>query len=123
MHQQTDASIGGLVRSALDDVRELVREELALARSELKQEASKATSAAIQFSIAGVTLLLAITAFTIALALGISALFDWPSWAGFAVVATLLAVVGAAMAAGGRKTVRTVRPLPRTVHTLKENFR
>ena len=122
MHE-TDASIGGLVRSALNDVRDLVREELALARAELSQEIGKASSAAMKFSIAGVALLLAVICFTIALALGLSALFDWPAWAGFAIVAMALAIGGGIMAANGRRTIRTVQPLPRTVHTLKENFR
>lgn len=123
MHYETDASIGGLVRSALNDVRELVREELALARAELKQELGKASSAAVQFSVAGIALLLAATAFTIALALGISALFGWPSWAGFGIVAVLYGIIGAVMVSNARRRVRSVQPLPRTMHTLKENFR
>ena len=36
MAHTSDASIGGLVRGALDDFRELIREEIALARSELR---------------------------------------------------------------------------------------
>ena len=33
MAEMTDASVSGLVKGALDDVRELFREELALARA------------------------------------------------------------------------------------------
>lgn len=123
MLHETDASIGGLVRGALNDVRDLVREELALARAELRQEVGKASSAAVQFSIAGVTLLLAVTCVTIALALGIAAMFEWPAWAGFGVMALLLGIAGAIALASGRSTVKSVQPLPRTMHTLKENFR
>ena len=123
MLHETDDSIGGLVRSALNDVRDLVREELALARAELRQEVGKASAAAMHFSIAGLALLLAVTCVTIALALGIAALFDWPAWAGFGVMAILLGVVGAVAVSSGRSKVRSVQPLPRTMHTLKENFR
>lgn len=123
MLHETDTSIGGLVRGALDDVRDLIKEEVALARAELRQEMTKAGGAAVQFGIAGAALLFAAGCFVVALALGIATIFDWPAWTGFAIVAVLLAIAGAVAFAGGRKTVSTVRPLPRTMHTLKENFR
>lgn len=117
-------SLSGLVRGALDDVRELVREELLLARVELSQELSKAAAAAAKFGAAAVSLLFAAGFLCTALALGIAAAFDWPAWAGFGIVAILLAVAGLVFVRGGRKAVREVRPLlPRTVHTIKETFK
>jgi Putative Actinobacterial Holin-X, holin superfamily III len=123
MAYEADASIGGLVRGALEDVRELFREEVALARAEIRQELSKATAAAFQFGVAGGALMFALGCFVVALALGIAAAFDWPAWAGFGIVAVVLAVVGAVAYSAGRRAVSTVQPLPRTVHTMKENFR
>lgn len=123
MPHETDASIGELVRGALADVRELVREEVALARAEIRQELSKASGAAVGFGVAAAALLLAVGCLTVALSLGLAALFDWPAWAGFTAVAVLLAVVAAAAYASGRRAITTVQPLPRTVHSLKENFR
>ena len=116
-------SLGGLVRGALDDVRELVREELLLARVELRQELSKATAAGVKFGAAGVSLLFAAAFLLVAVSLGISAAFDWPAWAGFGIVAIVLAIAGLVLVSGGRKAVRDVRPLPRTVHTIKETFK
>ena len=116
-------SLGGLMRSALDDVRELVREELLLARVELREELNKATSAGVQFGAAGVSLMFAAAFLLIAVALGISAAFDWPAWAGFGIVAVLLAIAGMVFVSGGRRAVREVRPLPRTVQTFKETFK
>jgi tetrahydromethanopterin S-methyltransferase subunit C len=123
MAHETDVSMGELVRGALMDVRELFREEVALARAELRQEVRKASSAGVGFGVAGVSLLFAVGCVVVALALGLAALFDWPAWSGFALVAVLLAVVGAVGYAAGRRAVSAVQPLPRTVHTLKENFR
>ena len=124
MMDTSHESLGGLVRGALDDVRELVREELLLARVELKEELSKATAAGVQFGAAGISLLFAAAFLFVALALGISAAFDWPAWAGFGIVAILLAIAGLVFVSGGRKAVREVRPLlPRTVHTIKETFK
>lgn len=123
MAHETDASIGGLVRGALEDVRELFREEVALARAEIRHELSKVSGAAVQFGIAGTALMLALGCIVVAAALGVAAAFDWPVWAGFAVVAVLLGIVGALAYSAGRRAVSMVQPLPRTVHTLKENFR
>jgi tetrahydromethanopterin S-methyltransferase subunit C len=123
MAHETDASIGGLVRGALDDVRELIREEVALARAEMRHELNKATAAGIGFGVAAVALVFAAGCVVVALALGIAALFEWPAWSGFAVVAILMAIIGAVGYSAGRRAVSTVQPLPRTVHTLKENFR
>jgi tetrahydromethanopterin S-methyltransferase subunit C len=123
MAHETDVSMGELVRGALMDVRELFREEVALARAELRQEVRKASSAGVGFGVAGVSLLFAVGCVVVALALGLAALFDWPAWSGFALVAVLLAVVGVVGYAAGRRAVSAFQPLPRTVHTLKENFR
>ena len=123
MANTSNESLTGLVRSALDDARDLVREELLLARVELRQELGKATAAGVQFGAAGVSLLFAAAFLLVALALALSAAFDWPAWAGFGVVAIVLGIGGLVFVSGGRKAVREVRPLPRTVQTLKENFK
>jgi uncharacterized membrane protein YqjE len=123
MPHETDTSTRGLVRGALDDVRELFREEVALARSEVRQELSKAAAAGMQFGIAGVALWFAAMFLLVALAFGVAALLDWPAWASFGIVAVLLGAGGLVMLYGARKTVREVQPLPRTIHNLKENFR
>jgi hypothetical protein len=116
-------SVGGLVRGAIDDVRDLFREELALARVELRQEVSKAMAAGVRFGIAGASLLFAATFLLVAVALGMSTLFGWPAWAGFGIVAVLLAVAGVVFLSSGRRAVRNVQPMPHTVRTIKENFR
>lgn len=123
MTNTTHESLGGLVRGALDDVRELVREELLLARVELRQELSKVMAAGLQFGAAGVSLMFAAAFVCVAIALGIAAAFEWPAWAGFGIVAILLGVAGVVFVIGGRKAVQEVRPLPRTVHTIKETFK
>jgi hypothetical protein len=116
-------SVGGLVRGALDDIRDLLREEMALARAELRAEVSKLSAAGMQFGIAAVSLWFAGMFILVALALGIAALFAWPAWTGFAAIGVLLAVAGAVMAINGRRKIRSVQAMPRTVESLKENFR
>lgn len=115
-------SLTGLLRGALDDVRDLIREEVALARAEVRYEVGKVTSAGVQFAIAAVALWFAGMFVLIAAALGLALLFSWPAWAGFAAIGVLLAVVGLVAAMSGRRAVREVQPLPRTVGSIRENF-
>jgi hypothetical protein len=115
-------SIGGLIRGILNDVRTLIREEVALARLEITEQAGRARGAAISFAIAGVALAFGGTFLLIAVATAIADLLNWPVWAGFLVVAVALTIVGFATLAAGRRRLQTVHAVPQeTVSTLKEN--
>ena len=50
MTQASSSSVAGLVRSAMDDVRELFREELALAKAEVREEFSKLAAGSVSAS-------------------------------------------------------------------------
>ncbi len=115
-------SIGGLLRGVLMDLRQLMREEMALARVELREQAGRAKMAAASLGAAAVALLLGVIFLLIALSIGIADLLNWPVWAGYFVVALLLAIGGSVALASGRRKLRNVRPMPeQTVETLKEN--
>jgi dipeptide/tripeptide permease len=123
MAHESDASMSTLVRSALDDMRELFREEIALARAELRQEVAKARRAAIGFggaaavgSFAGLFILAAI-------ALAISEGLRLPYWVGFGVIGVLLAIASGIFFMSGRRATVEMRGLPRTAEMVKENFR
>jgi hypothetical protein len=119
---ETEASMKTLLRSALDDVRELFREEVALARAELRAEVSKATAAGGRFGAAAAAISCAALFVLTALALGIATMFQWPAWTGFAIVGVVLAIAGLIMFMSGRRALREIRGLPRTVVTVKETF-
>ena len=115
-------SIGGLLRGILMDLRTLIREEIALARVEIREQAGRARAAAMSFGIAAAALLFGGTFLLIAVATAIADLLDWPVWSGFLIVALLLTIVGFVTLSSGRKTMRTVHAVPEeTVSTLKEN--
>jgi uncharacterized membrane protein YqjE len=115
-------SIGGLIRGILMDLRTLIREEIALARVEIREQAGKARAAAMSFGMAAAALLFGLTFLLIAIATAIADLLDWPVWAGFLIVAVLLSIVGFVTLASGRKQISTVHAVPEeTVTTLKEN--
>lgn len=115
-------SIGGLLSGILTDIRELVREELALARIEMREQANRARLSIAILAAAAVALALGGFFLLIALANAIADGLEWPVWAGYLVVALVLAIAGAIGLTAGRQRLRNVRPLPQeTVATLKEN--
>lgn len=115
-------SIGGLVRGILTDLRMLVREEIALARVELREQAGRARAVAFSFGVTIAALAFGGIFLLIALATAIADLLNWPVWAGFLVMAVLLGLVGFVTLAAGRKQLRRVHAVPEeTVSTLKEN--
>ena len=115
-------SIGELVKGILADIQQLIRDEISLARVEVREQASRAKLAAAALGTAAVALLFGATFLLLAVATGIADLLDWPIWAGFLAVGLLLGIVGMVMLSTGRSRLRTVTPVPeQTVATLKEN--
>jgi uncharacterized membrane protein YqjE len=115
-------TIGGLIRGILTDLKTLVREEIALARVELREQAGKARATALSFGIAAGGLFFGTAFLLIAIAMAIAELAGWPIWAGFLIVAVLLAVIGFVALSAGRRKLRTLKVAQQqTVIRLKEN--
>ena len=115
-------SMGSLIRGILNDLRTLIREEIALARVEIREQAGRAKAAALSFGIAAAALVFGGIFLLVALALGIANLLGWPAWTGFLLVALLLCVGGFVTLSSGRKQMAGVHAVPEeTVTTLKEN--
>ena len=115
-------SIGSLIRGILNDIRTLIREEIALARVEMREQAGRAKAAAMSFGIAAAALAFGGVFLLVAIALGIASLLGWPAWTGFLIVALLLCIGGFVTLSSGRKQLAGVHGVPEeTVTTLKEN--
>jgi hypothetical protein len=115
-------SIGGLIRGIMADVRQLMREEIALARVEMREQAQRAKLAALALGAAAVALAIGGIFLLVSVAVGIADLLDWPVWAGFLIVALVLSIAGMVMLSTGRKRLSTIRPVPeQTMQSLKEN--
>ena len=115
-----DRSLGQIVGDLSNDLTTLVKQELELARTELKEEAAKAGKGAGMLGGAGVAGLLALILGSFALAY---LLDNWmPVELAFLIVTILWAIVGAVLAARGRKELKNANPqLPETQQTLKED--
>jgi hypothetical protein len=115
-----ETSIGELIGNISNDLSTLFRQEVELAKAEVKQEATKAGKAAGMLSAAGFAGYLTVVLLTGALVAALSNVMD-PGWAAL-IVAVLWGVVGAVLYVNGRKKLKTVDPMPRrTVDTIKED--
>jgi len=113
-------SLGEIISDISEGLSQLFRQEVELAKAEIRTEASKAGRAAGLFGGAGLAGLLTAIMLSLALAYGLGNVMDL-GWAAL-LVAVLWAVVAAALFAVGRSRARTVSPVPRqTIETLKED--
>jgi hypothetical protein len=114
-----NASVGELVGQVAQDLSTLMRQELALAKAEVKQEVTKSAKAAGMFGGAGFAGYMVLLFASIAAWWGLANVMN-PGWAAL-IVTAIWAVIGAALYAAGRRQAREINPKPeRTVETVKE---
>jgi len=113
-------SIGELIGEVSDDLSRLFRQEVELAKTELRAEAGKAGKAAGMLGAAAIGGLMAVMMLSFALVFALGAVMPL-GWAAL-IVAVLWAAAAAVLYASGRQRMRQVDPMPRrTVETLKED--
>ena len=115
--------LGSIVGNIASDITTLVRQEAELAKTELKEEASKASKAAGLFGGAGAAAHIGALLLSLALALGLADWLDLDlAWTTLIVGVIWLLVAGAAFAIG-RQRMRAVDPVPhKTIRTIKEGM-
>jgi len=115
-----ETSIGEMIGNISGDLSQLFRQEVELAKVEMKQEAAKAGKAAGMLGAAAFAGYLAVVLLSFALVFALGNVMDL-GWAAL-IVAVLWGIVGAVLLANGRKKLKTVDPMPRrTVDTIKED--
>jgi uncharacterized membrane protein YqjE len=113
-------SLGDIVGDVAEKLSTLVKQEIALARTELKEEATKAGKGAGMLAGAGVAGHLALVFVSLTLTF---LLDNWMPLELAALITTVLwAIVAAVLALRGRQELRRANPqLPETQQTLKED--
>jgi len=118
--REDEESLGQIVGELAQDLSKLMRQELELAKVELREEAVKAGKAAGMLGGAGFAGYMTALLLSFALAYGLANVMDL-GWATF-IVALLWAIAGAVLFTIGRARMKQVAPKPeRTVETLKED--
>jgi len=115
----TNASVGELIGEVSRDLSTLMRQELELAKSEIKTEVAKTGKGVGMLGGAGFAGYMLMLFLSISLWWGLANVMD-EAWAAL-IVAAIWAVIAAVLYVTGRNTMRTVNPTPeRTVETVKE---
>ena len=116
----TDASLGELVATATRDLSSLMRQEVELAKVEIKRDVVAAGKGAGMFGGAGFAGLMALLFLSISAAYGI-AHFNVPLGCAFFAVGAVYLLLGAVLALTGKKSIGKVGPPTRTIETLKDD--
>ena len=113
------ASVGQLLSEVTRDLSTLMRQEMELAKAEIKQEITKTGKGAGMLGGAGFAGYMVLLFLSIALWWGLANVMN-EAWAAL-IVALVWAVIGAVLYARGRAQLRAVHPKPeQTVDTLKQ---
>ncbi|GAA1991800.1 phage holin family protein [Microbacterium pumilum] len=113
-----ETSLGALLGEVTRDISTLMRQEVALAKAELKQSAAQSAKAGGLLGGAGYGALMAIFFLSVALWWALATVMGG-GWAGV-VVAVIWAVIAAILYVTGRRQLNEVQGAPQTVETLKE---
>lgn len=110
-----------LISNLTEDTSRLFRQEVALARAEIKQEASVAMVGAAMMAMAGALSAVALILLSLAAAEGLQRLFDIDlAWCYF-IVAVIWLIVAGVLFSKGKKKIAEVNPKPeRTVESIKD---
>jgi len=124
-------SVGSMISEVASDVTRLLRQEVELARTEIREEAAKAGRAGRLIASGALALHLVAVLGSAAVALAAAEVLEHqvPEVAGQAPaiatggVALLWLLLGLLMLARGRRRLRRISPIPRrTIQTLKEDI-
>lgn len=113
--------LGELIGNITHDLSQLFRQEVELAKAEMRQEGKKAAGAAAMMAAGAVAALLTLVLVSFALVYLLAEAMHIALAA--LLVGVVWAIAGAVLISAGRKRMRTVTPLPKTTETMKENAR
>ena len=118
-HAASDASVGELIGQVTRDFSSLMRQEVELAKAEIKTEVTRAGKGAGMLGGSGFAGYMVVLFLSFALWWGLANVMD-QSWAAL-IVAAIWAVIAAVLYATGRRNLRSVNPKPeRTVETVRQ---
>jgi uncharacterized membrane protein YqjE len=116
---QPEKSLGDLFGELTTDLSQLFRQEVELAKTEAREEISRAGKGVGMLAGAALGAWLALVMLSLAIAWWLDKGLD--RGLAFLLVALVWAVVAIVLALTGKRQAASVRPLPQTVQTLKED--
>jgi hypothetical protein len=119
----SEPSVTSLVTGVLNDAQELFKQQLALFRSELRQDLTRTRDAVLSLAIGAGILMVG----GLLLCFAIVYFLNWafpslPLWGSFAIVGGLFVIAGGGLVFAGVRKFQSFNPLPdQSVGALKEN--
>ncbi len=122
--REFELTLTPLLRGIVEDTQKLLRQEIALARVEVTEDAIRARDAVMGLSLGAVTGYLSFVFMCFACVyLLVSYQPNLPVWGAYAIVAAILAVTSWIFTARGVRKVREIRGVPQeTVDSLREGL-
>jgi uncharacterized membrane protein YqjE len=114
-----DRPISVVVRDVVGDVQEIVRSEVRLAKAELREEVRQARSASVLVGIGALSGIFSVLFLLLAAVYALRLVM--PDWAAALIVAAGIAIVAGVTLRQGLSRFKTVRPLQKTLASLKED--
>src|SRR5262245_5136717 len=118
----TPPSMASLLGGIVNDVQTLVRQEIALAKSEMIREWDKTKIAASELAVGAVVLAIGVLWLCLALVAVLHEVAGLPWWASFLILGAVFTGSGAVLFWIGRNKAASVNVIPpQTAETIKEN--
>ena len=119
---ESSPSMASLLGGIASDLQTLVRQEIALAKTEMLAEWDKAKTAAGSMAAGVVILALGVFFLCVTVVCVLAEVARLPWWASFLIVGGVLAVLGAVLTWAGRNKAAHVHVIPpQTAQTMREN--
>jgi multidrug transporter EmrE-like cation transporter len=119
---ESNGSTASLLGEIIADAQKLVRQELSLAKVEVKGEWTKAKRSLLDLGVAWMVLGVGVLLSSFALVHGMTVLTGFPLWAGFGLVALLALGAGLLLYKEAKRKLEEVSLVPQqTVNSVKEN--
>jgi hypothetical protein len=116
-----ETEIGALFGELSEEARLLVRQEVELAKAEIKESTQHATGVGAGFGAAALVGYLALAILAVAAGLGLAEIM--PAGFAFLIVGLVLAAIAGIAFVIGRKNLQALSPVPRkTIDTIKEDL-
>ena len=112
-------SIFTVLQDIVNNVQDIIRLEVRLAKTEVREELAKVQSAGLLLGIGATAAIFSVLFILLAIASALSRVV--PDWAAALIVAIGVALIAAVTLAAGMKRFKTVQAAPKTTASLKEN--
>jgi VIT1/CCC1 family predicted Fe2+/Mn2+ transporter len=123
LQTSSEPSLTSLVTGIIHDGQELLKQQLTLFKTELREDLRHTREAGTSLAIGGVVLFVGSILLCLMLVFLLHELAGWPLWASFLLVGGVITVIGGALTAYGIQQFKSFNPLPdQTAEGLKENL-